>query len=105
LLGALFRYKKKTKVKTNLMVFLKPTILYNQSDSYTLSSNRYKYLMSRNKKASKDRVEVLEAFKPIEPQPEPKAQPPAPETGVKSEPKTEEKLGPPNLQDAGNAVQ
>jgi general secretion pathway protein D len=69
LLGALFRYKKKTKVKTNLMVFLKPTILYNASDAYTLTGDRYRYLMGRNKKADKERVETLQAFEPAKPKP------------------------------------
>ena len=69
LLGALFRYKKKSKVKTNLMIFLKPTILYNTDDAYNLTGDRYAYLMSRNKKADKDRVETLQTFEPIKPKP------------------------------------
>jgi len=69
LLGALFRYKKKSKVKTNLMIFLKPTILYNASDAYNLTGNRYRYLMGRNKKADKDRVETLQTFEPVKPKP------------------------------------
>lgn len=69
LLGALFRYKKKTKVKTNLMIFLKPTILYNAEDAYNLTGNRYRYLMDHNNKASKDRVETLQTFEPIKPKP------------------------------------
>jgi len=72
LLGALFRYKKKEKVKTNLMIFLKPTILYNANDAYDLASNRYRYLVDRNKKADKERVETLQAFEPVKPKPEAK---------------------------------
>ena len=97
ILGALFRYKKKSKVKTNLMIFLKPTILYNQADSYALSTGRYNYLMKRNKKASKERVETLEAFKPVEPKPVPKAQPPAQTEQQPAQP-PEPKLGPDHLQ-------
>ena len=69
LLGALFRYKKKSKVKTNLMIFLKPTILYNTDDAYNLTGDRYSYLMGRNKKADKERVETLQTFKPMKPKP------------------------------------
>jgi len=77
LLGALFRYKKKSKVKTNLMIFLKPTILYNAEDAYALTGNRYQYLMSRNKKADKQRVETLQAFEPTKPKPKERKKTPA----------------------------
>jgi len=89
LLGALFRYKKKEKVKTNLMIFLKPTILYNSDDAYNLTGDRYSYLMSRNKKADKDRVETLQTFEPVKPKPPVKKEnEPEPETGL---------LGPDNV--------
>lgn len=89
LLGALFRYKKKTKVKTNLMIFLKPTILYSASDAYNLTGNRYRYLIGRNKNADKDRIETLQTFEPAKPKPPTKK-------GAK--PETEpELLGPDNV--------
>lgn len=69
-LGALFRYKKKSKVKNNLMVFLKPTILYNAVDSYNLADNRYRYLMKGHKKAKRDRKETLQSFEPVKPGPQ-----------------------------------
>ena len=91
MLGALFRYKKKSKVKTNLMIFLKPTILYNAEDAYALTGNRYRYLMGRNKKSDKERVETLQAFEPVKPKPQEKK-----EVTHETEP---ELLGPGNIDD------
>lgn len=72
ILGALFRYKRKAKVKTNLMIFLKPNILYNPMDAYRISADRYDYLMTRSRKGGRDRVKVLEAMKPVMPKPKKK---------------------------------
>ena len=44
LIGALFRYKKRTHVKTNLMVFLRPTIIRNNEESVNLAEDRYDYI-------------------------------------------------------------
>ena len=41
LLGALFRYDSSSRVKTNLMVFLRPVILRDANDANILSSDRY----------------------------------------------------------------
>jgi len=89
LLGALFRYKKKQKVKTNLMIFLKPTIIYNASDAYTLTGSRYRYLMDGKDKADKERVQVLEAFEPKKPE--------VPRDIPDDKRSKDELLGPPNL--------
>ena len=67
LLGALFRYKKNEKVKTNLMIFLKPTILYDAKDAYSLASNRYRFMMDRNRKTDKERVGTFQGFEPVKP--------------------------------------
>ncbi len=40
-LGALFRYDSSSRVKTNLMVFLRPVILRDANDANILSSDRY----------------------------------------------------------------
>ncbi|MCK9387732.1 MAG: type II secretion system secretin GspD [Sulfuritalea sp.] len=45
LLGALFSYEKKKRTKTNLMVFLRPTILRTDSSAERLTSDRYGYIM------------------------------------------------------------
>jgi general secretion pathway protein D len=47
LLGALFRYKSVKKVKTNLMVFLRPTIMRTQADSLNLTRNKYNLMRGK----------------------------------------------------------
>jgi general secretion pathway protein D len=42
--GSLFRYDTRARQKTNLMVFLKPTIVKNVSEGRQLTSERYDYL-------------------------------------------------------------
>ena len=44
LLGGLFRYKTRSHVKTNLMVFLRPTLVHNSADAGTYTGERYDYL-------------------------------------------------------------
>lgn len=44
-IGSLFSYEKKKRTKTNLMVFLRPTILRNESSSERITSDRYGYIM------------------------------------------------------------
>lgn len=41
LFGSLFRYETRKRTKTNLMVFLRPTIVREPSDYQSLTSNRY----------------------------------------------------------------
>ncbi len=43
-LGALFRSKAKTRTKTNLMIFIRPTILRNADDTRRVTEQRYGYL-------------------------------------------------------------
>ncbi len=43
-LGALFRSKARSRTKTNLMVFIRPTILRTREDSRKLTEQRYGYL-------------------------------------------------------------
>ena len=43
-LGQLFRSKAKTRAKTNLMVFIRPTILRTPEDSQRVADQRYGYL-------------------------------------------------------------
>jgi general secretion pathway protein D len=44
LLGNLFKYQKRTRKKTNLMVFLRPTVIRNNDQSVNLAVNRYDYI-------------------------------------------------------------
>lgn len=47
LIGKLFRSKAESRVKTNLMVFIRPTILRDQNDARRYSEQRYGYIRDR----------------------------------------------------------
>ncbi|MHB1591028.1 MAG: type II secretion system secretin GspD, partial [Sulfuricella sp.] len=47
LLGSLFRYDNRHRVKTNLMVFLRPYILKDAESSASLTDSRYSYIRDR----------------------------------------------------------
>jgi general secretion pathway protein D len=59
LLGALFRYTTVKKVKTNLMVFLRPTILRTNTDSLNLTRSKYNFIRSKQLELGKDGVHLL----------------------------------------------
>ncbi len=42
--GALFRYDARRRQKTNLMIFIKPTVLRTSADGREITSERYEYL-------------------------------------------------------------
>ncbi|MBI3478868.1 MAG: type II secretion system secretin GspD [Nitrosomonadales bacterium] len=44
IIGNLFKYKSRKHVKTNLMVFLRPTIIRNNEQSMNLAADRYDYI-------------------------------------------------------------
>ena len=50
LLGALFRYDNRRRVKTNLMVFLKPTVIRTAGAGASLTNDRYDYLMGEQQR-------------------------------------------------------
>jgi len=49
-LGALFRYDNRHRIKTNLMVFLKPTVIRTAVAGATLTNDRYDYLMGEQQR-------------------------------------------------------
>jgi general secretion pathway protein D len=49
-LGALFRYDNRERTKTNLMVFLKPTVIRTAAAGATLTNERYDYLMGEQQR-------------------------------------------------------
>jgi general secretion pathway protein D len=59
LLGMLFRYKSVKKVKTNLMVFLRPTILRTKNDNLNLTRGKYNFIRSKQLLLDKDGVSLL----------------------------------------------
>ncbi|MBJ7501939.1 MAG: type II secretion system secretin GspD [Sphingopyxis sp.] len=44
LIGELFKSRSRTRAKTNLMVFIRPTILRNREDNAALTARRYGYI-------------------------------------------------------------
>ena len=49
--GALFRYDARHRIKTNLLVFLKPTVVRTASDGRAITSERYDYLMGEQQRS------------------------------------------------------
>ncbi|AXA93611.1 type II secretion system secretin GspD [Massilia sp. YMA4] len=45
-LGNLFKYNKRSRTKTNLMVFLRPVVIRNMEQSISLATDRYDYMRS-----------------------------------------------------------
>jgi general secretion pathway protein D len=48
--GALFRYDNRQRTKTNLMVFLKPTVVRTGSATNSVTADRYEYLMGEQQR-------------------------------------------------------
>lgn len=90
-LGALFRYKEDTKRKTNLMVFLRPTIIRSDEDSFRTTTDRYQYIRAQNKDTERARSQLLDRFTPERPQPKAKAP-------------VDSKIGPPQMDDGASNV-
>jgi len=65
LIGGLFRYKTRTGKRTNLMVFLRPTIIHGPQESYGVTADRYQYLRARTQNLG--RQDVLDRFAPTAP--------------------------------------
>jgi len=59
LLGALFRFKSVKKVKTNLLVFLRPIILRDEKDGMALTNSKYKYIRDLQLEQSENGVSLL----------------------------------------------
>jgi len=48
--GALFRYDNRQRTKTNLMVFLKPTVVRSGSATSSVTADRYEYLLGEQQR-------------------------------------------------------
>ncbi len=59
LIGHLFRYRSRSHSKTNLMVFLRPTVLRDGADNARLANERYNYLRARQAEYSPPESWVL----------------------------------------------
>jgi general secretion pathway protein D len=71
LIGELFRSRTKSRAKTNLMVFIRPTILRSQGDAAALAAQRYGYIrgaqMAADPNAEPSIDELLRDYMGIEP--------------------------------------
>jgi general secretion pathway protein D len=76
-LGALFRYRQDARVRTNLMVFLRPVIIRSADDSYRVTTDRYDYLRSRTRGDDEEREAIFDRMEPAPPEPA-APKPPAP---------------------------
>ena len=68
ILGNLFRYDNRKRVKTNLLVFLRPVVLRNAEASFGITADRYDYIRQ---------LQGTSAVTPSELMPERQFQPPA----------------------------
>lgn len=67
-LGNLFRYDTRKRTKTNLMIFLRPTVLKNAAQAGTLSNERYRALgMEQQTVAPESRLMLPEMSNPTLP--------------------------------------
>ncbi len=74
--GQLFRYDNRRRIKTNLMVFLKPTVVRTSSAGAALTGDRYDYLIGEQQRLAPG--PRLFWPDPTEPRLPPITQPPAP---------------------------
>ncbi|MDB5662483.1 MAG: type secretion system protein [Sphingomonas bacterium] len=58
--GALFRSKGRSRTKTNLMVFIRPTILRSAADARALAERRYGYVRNQQIQQRPDREPTLD---------------------------------------------
>ena len=61
-LGELFKSRGKSRVKTNLMVFIRPTILRSREDAANFSARRYGYIRGRQLLRNPDEEPSIDAL-------------------------------------------
>ena len=64
LIGGLFRYRTRSKIKTNLMVFLRPTLIRTPESAKSITGDRYDYLRGEQLKSKPAPSKVLPNFEP-----------------------------------------
>jgi general secretion pathway protein D len=77
--GALFRYDNRQRTKTNLMVFLKPTVVRTGTATTSVTADRYEYLMGEQQR-------LKPPERPFWPDAGGPELPPLPNPAVRSEP-------------------
>ncbi|WP_374586204.1 type II secretion system secretin GspD [Pseudoduganella sp.] len=69
LIGNLFKYQKRTRKKTNLMVFLRPVVVRNRDQGMSLTADRYDYMRATQQAAApEDSIAVKNLGAPALPQ-------------------------------------
>ena len=58
-LGNLFKYRNRTRKKTNLMIFLRPVIVRSKEDSNSIAADRYDYMRSAGQRAAAPQDSVV----------------------------------------------
>ena len=61
-IGNLFRSKSKSRARTNLMVFLRPTIIRDQSDAQPLTQERLDYMRREDRNQSGREIPKMDQF-------------------------------------------
>jgi general secretion pathway protein D len=88
-LGQLFRSRSKSRSKTNLMVFIRPTILRSPEDARALAERRYSYIRTQQRLLRPDQEpgidELVRDYMGAEPLPEPAPVAAAPSSPVQPE--------------------
>jgi len=102
ILGELFKYRNRTKKKTNLMVFLRPVIVRSPEDIAGFTNDRYDYIRLHQEKLAMDRLSLLPRYKP--PVMPPYSQPPRPAPAPKSGATPSGTDGMPAVPEAGAAT-
>jgi general secretion pathway protein D len=76
-LGWLFRSRKTDRRKTNLMVFIRPTILRDTADARFQSNAKYRYIQDVQREMAEGDVRLMRGDQAPElpPLPEPQAEP------------------------------
>ncbi|ALC10936.1 type II secretion system secretin GspD [Sphingopyxis sp. 113P3] len=62
LIGELFKSRSRSRAKTNLMVFIRPTILRNRADNAALTARRYGYIRDFQLQRNPDREPAIDAL-------------------------------------------
>ncbi|HMQ19153.1 MAG TPA: type II secretion system secretin GspD, partial [Sphingopyxis sp.] len=62
LIGELFKSRSRTRAKTNLMVFIRPTVLRTREDNAALTARRYAYVRDMQLRRNPDQEPALDAL-------------------------------------------
>ena len=57
--GNLFKYKTRSRAKTNLMVFLRPIVIRNEEQSANVTADRYDYVRNEQKNTQPQKAFLL----------------------------------------------